>query len=87
MSSVVELGHALLAGSQLEVWDRGSLAWRAVSGLSRPSSVELELQPGSVLVLRLRVSRAPLPSDSLSGLVSDICGSGYSLRKELPEPH
>jgi len=56
---------------QLEQWSAVLQRWVPLSG-------ELELPPDSVLALRLRRSRGPLPSDSLSGLVCELSGVGFS---------
>lgn len=57
----------------LEQWDARRLAWA-------PVSPDLALPQDSVLLLRLRVSRGPLHSDTVSGLVSELFGSAYSPR-------
>lgn len=59
---------ALLERSQLEQWHPELQDWL-------PVLAPLDLQPGSLLLLRLRHSRAPLRSDTVSGLVSELFGT------------
>lgn len=77
MASSGLLAEALAGGLSpellLEAWHPRSQSWRAVSP-------PLDLQLGSVLLLRVRRSWEPLQSDTASGLVSAIFGNGCSLR-------
>lgn len=57
----------------LERWDAQRQEWA-------PEWRGLDLLPDSVLLLRLRVSRGPLRSDTVLGLVCELFGSGSSPR-------